>query len=171
MRKETLDISINAFNIASKDETRPAICSVHINEKDVVAIDGYAMAIQSHGDDFFKGKSILIHRDELAYLKITQKGSYFRADWTNEGLTINGKLVEHKNGTFPAYKRFIPSFEPTITIGLDAEILLSLAKALEHEKRNKKHVKHVKIEIKDNSTAFKVTINNGSVGVLMPVRV
>lgn len=178
LNRESIERIIKMLTHAvSHDETRHQLGNVQIvkvNDEQVLlsACDGHILSDVKLTDQALATASpCYIHRDQLAYLKLTFKdlGRHMLSlgvEVSQGKVTVNGREITNDCTSYPNLAQLRPSFEPSYTVGLNCELLLDLCKSLNGTKSQ-----IVKLEFnKDNISPIKVTANGNS-GVLMPCRV
>ena len=184
MSPETLQYIIKAFNACSDDITRQHINFIKVvnfgDRIEITATDGRMLSCVEVVDAEFakvlKGAQY-IHRDALPALKLllkTYKSNGVPVEQL-EGKNIrigNGTSVEsERDVTFPDTSHLKPTYpEDALTIGLNAELLFELAKALADESRSKSSRYQIKLTIKDKGSPILVEVGDNAEGLLMPVR-
>lgn len=195
--QELLERLVQLMNLASKDETRSHLCGVHLQsskEKNNLVLqvtDGHrAIREEVEVEDLDLSafpKGILIYRDALPVMKLAVKNRMVvlqllkeaRAFKTLCGTFIPFSPIEQHN--YPNLLNVMPRPKSVHKIGLNAQYILEIAKALGADKR----APNVCIEIdfsegtdKDgNPTLKQSTIKpvwvkaKGREACLMPVRV
>lgn len=187
MKTETLNSIVKAFNAASTDATRYALNHVSLKAKDgcviVEATDGHMLSSVKVEDadlaDQINNRHYLISPDQLSALKVVAKSFKRLSDIPTElvgndlvikafDLSVVIKTEKDLGVSYPKTEPLKPDFsnETTTIIGLNAELLLDLAKALTQHSRKPQ----IKLTIKDQFSPIKVEID-GSEGLLMPCRV
>lgn len=176
--KIVLERALEMIPISSDDATRYHMCGVYVEAvKEVVtlaATDGHMLLTKDIPAKCPAGK-FLIHRDEVAALKLVLKECKYMEEIectvTPEGgllLGLNIKAKISKATNYPDYKTVIPKEKGSVTIGLNAEYLLALAKGL-HEGGKMRNVSLTFNPEKPCDPLF-VGLGTGT-AVLMPVRV
>lgn len=162
---------------ASTEESRYTLRAVKfdVEGKRIMATDGHILAIvpcePAEGDH-----SSLIPLDAMKAIRTMERASKH----VPVQVTTNGKITakggggtsefEAMEGQFPNVDMVVPKDGAwTLTIGLDAELLYKLAKAI----TPKGEGLIVKLQIKDGQSSVKVTTSKleGAIGVIMPCRV
>lgn len=178
MNKETLAKIINAFNCASADPARYHLQCVQVTKTHIAAIDGHILSKVEHDDSALApicDGYILIHRDQLPYLKLVLKDHrklpmIFHVAVSSTAMLISNKLISLADAPrYPNIENLIPAQgrEKKYTIALDADLLVRLANALGNPKSN-----IVTLEFGDANDPIRVLQRDlpHAVGVLMPAR-
>lgn len=173
--------------VASSDATRYNITGVFFDgeRKCAVATNGHALAVKPLPDAQPHDEAAPIFPlGKIAELP-TAKKSRFAADWTLNEKGINeadpGESVKFVDGTFPQWQdadMSIRNREPVATVGISADLLLRLAKAIEAPSHDSKFVVQLDIyesEEGKNGLIFSRPIRvsggaNGGYGLIMPAR-
>lgn len=158
---------------AGKDELRYTLKAVKfdVEGKRIMATQGHILAIvpcEPSKDDH----SALIPLDAVKNIRAMQKRakSVPVEVHTNSKITAQGPgeqaEFEAMNGQFPNVDMVVPKDDAaTLTIGINAELLYQLARAI----TPKGESLIVKLQIKDAQSSVKVTSTlKGAVGVIMP---
>ncbi len=118
---------------ASKDLTRPNLTGVYLDvaKRRAVAMDGHMMAIVPA--DILDGEvSGLVGPEALKSIRKT--GMHGDASKPDAIALPNGSTAPRARLDFPPYEQVIPSYKPgdhnTITIGLNADLLAKLQRAI-----------------------------------------
>ena len=168
--------------IASKDATRYNICGVYFDEKNkaAVATNGHALAVKPYlpeEDINSPDCNTTLPNGKIAVLPKTAKASMFiNEKGINE---LNPKeSVSFTEGQYPDWSEVIKvriddetgePKKPIIKIGLSADTLLMLAKAIDAPSYNSKQI--VELEIFGEHDAIRVSGGrDGAWGVIMPAR-
>lgn len=196
MDKLTLTKIIDAFGVASKDETRPALSCVKLSpigetQVKVTACDGTMLSEYLATDQElcnamvnaskFRGiddaSPWFIARDALPILKLINKERIIPCV-DNVGNVEIGyptgiqlKLKTAKDLCFDKYPdvdSIYPKESETIEIGLNADLLQAVASALNESKKTN----GIKIQIRKSGDTYSpiVVLNGDSRGLVMPMR-
>ena len=168
--------------ICPKDELRPIINYVFINETEVAATDAHALAVldkqEMFGDTLKDVNNILIRSDH--WKLFTMEYEFITVDTHNQYISIirKGGIVdmcpyrdENSVGKFPNYSAIIPSYSSVNSvekIGVNPFLLQKLAQALSIKKQG------LKLRFDGESRAIYVTpISNdfNSKGIIMPLAI
>jgi DNA polymerase III sliding clamp (beta) subunit (PCNA family) len=177
MYKETLIKIINGFNSASPDPTRYHLQCVQITKTHIAATDGHILSKVEHNDAALAPLSdgyILIHKDQLPYLKLVLKDNRKMPIIIGVEVAANGMLISNKLVSLADELKY-PNIEPLIpkynkvqyTIALDSDLLSRLTDALGSSK-----TKVVKLQFGTANDPVIVTVTDqpNDIGVLMPAR-
>lgn len=185
MKTETIKAIIAMLPCASNDATRHHIAGVHIEragDKTILkATNGHMCVTRTIEDSSVPDGKFMIYRDQLAALKLVLKecGKYIdsvesegQANALVFGLTSKIK-AERLSIDFPNLDAITPNFEnagQAITIGLNAEYIYTLAKALKSDLKCTHTVSLTfNPEVKYSPVIIASPMTEG-VAVLMPVR-
>ena len=123
--------------LASKDFTRSHLCGVFVTRDKLRVTDGYKMSEESHSIEIIGNidEGFLIPRDALAVLKQFKRERHVEFKVSGNDLTIMSPntrcSVEVMRVSYPDFKAFMPKGEQPYTIGLNANYLKDIAKALD----------------------------------------
>jgi DNA polymerase III sliding clamp (beta) subunit (PCNA family) len=172
MHKDTLIQIIKMLeNVASDDNTRFQLSNVRIERKQMIATDGYIMAISPIEDPFFinDNDTFYIHRDELPYLKLVVNGlrcsPLVPSTIIDKSINIQGRTVTNDCANYPNYKQLIPNNITHHSVSFSPQLLLDLCKGLGMGKNRSCRLDFPA----DNKSPIKVTVDDNT-GVLMPMR-
>jgi len=183
---------------ASKDQTRPVL--THAELRETTRIDSDAGERVADGWELVTCDSYQLARVRLSVteeesrepltagpisseaLKAIEKTGSFRANSTIEpcnerGVPTGLSFARPDVGTFPNWDQLAPDVDPgAFSIGLDAELLYSLAQSLGAKQRGRCHVSLTFVTGKDGMPnalrpiTVKAKGNPDASGILMPVR-
>lgn len=190
MKTENLKTIIRQLDlVVSNDTTRPSLQKVRIKNIGgstfkLSACDGHILSQIVIDEPAFVGlDTTYINSDMAPILKAIVKLNKYgieNVSITENSIVIAGMTVTEFESRFPAIESVIPKYEKTVSIGIDAELLLSLVKGLSDSKKMQCRL-DVKLEETENGielaklNAILVKANgsnsNDSFGVIMPVRV
>jgi len=189
MRLNTLNkIILQLENTASHDETRFHINCVEVTKSAIVSTDGHVLAKVEHEDESLSRlDKAYVHREKLPYLKAVAKlykNALEVSSVVNEsGIYLDEKLITEKDDVrYPNWQQFVPSYSESVSIGLDADLLMSLVTAIkEGKKTNCKLTFQLNREVNKDGKELSVKLNTvspihvwtseKSIGVLMPCRI
>lgn len=190
MQNSTLQGIIQAFNAASNDATRYHINFVYLTAEGgrvrIRATEGHLLADFSTDDaetaKLIGDKTFAVSPDSLPGFKAIAKAYKNMPEVHCElgasnrlaigksdisGLIVEVKTDKEAGVECPDTRGIWPRYtEEPVQIGLNAEYLLSLLKAMREDKRQV----NVKLVIKDKSAPILVKVGNRE-GLLMPVRI
>lgn len=176
MKTKTLEKIIRMLEFsASKDETRPVLGCVLIEKNKLVTTDGHILSQCALDDDAFPSEcKILVHRDELPFLKLALKENKKRLDLfeykvEQNTLSISKRDVSYQTEfKFPNCEQITPKYtENDLVIGFNPALLLSLCQSMSDTKKERLVCK---ITIKNKDNAIRVVVGE-SEGLIMPVRI
>ena len=194
MKTETLKLIVNAFNTASRDETRLNLCGVLLEKKDnginIVGCDGHKLSVVNQIDDslleLIGDNKYFINRDDLKIIKLAIKAfgklSDIPAKLVGETIVIGMeslssfivslKTCKAQGITYPDYNQVIPRNESSYSsrISFNPEYLIEAYKAI---KATDARLDQVFLEINpgDKMAALIIkTSNKQGMAVLMPMR-
>jgi DNA polymerase III sliding clamp (beta) subunit (PCNA family) len=165
---------------ASDEESRYTLRAVKVDKenKRIMATDGHILAIVpcEIGDE---DHSTLIGLDSIKNIRAMQK----RAKAVPVEVKLNGKVTvtgvcesaeyEVVTGQFPNVDMVVPKVEDrTIVIGLNVNLLLRLAQAMQPEiGKHDPPILELRIKDGNSSVLVKCPKNPDAIGVIMPCRV
>lgn len=186
MEYNTLKCIINAFNVTSKDDTKYHICHVLLTAAGenvtIVATDGRCLSDVVVQDTdlaaLILDKKYLVHADSLDSLKSLAKqfkNSFVKSELDGETIVLKGtafnvkiETTESLNVEFPDYKAVYPKYDSEpLQFSFNAQYLFALAKALSDGPKDQT----ITFRVKDKLSPIKITMQDGKVGLLMPVRI
>ena len=141
----------------AQDETRPILQGICIDENNLIALDGYRLAIRKH--DELKINELIVHNSLITYykklkgtsnLKILDDDLYTTFEFDNFKIThskIQGKFIN--------YKSLLPKEYKTL-IRFDSKKLLSLLKSYKDIKIIKILIKKEKLIIQSSNSYMKI---------------
>jgi len=172
MKTITIDAdTLKMQTVASKCDSRPTVTGVHFDNGLKVSTDGKIIAVSKAGeseprDGIYKFSS---KKAKAGVSTITYSGD---GNTLTAGDGIHGTATQIEY-MYPSYRRVVPAVgREEITVVLDADLLLRLAKVLSTKDRACGHV--VYISINKNDVASQVTVtgsNPDMAGIIMPCRV
>ena len=175
LSNETVDRLIRMLTHAVSAETfRDALNHVRSiplkdNKVELTACDGHMLSqVIVEDEALFSAGESYMHRDQLPFLKIIKKQWKHGApaESIKGSLKVEGKeLLNQDKIQYPNIDQIKPKFDGTFEIGLNADLLLSLAETLKGAK-----LPIVHLVFKDSVSPIKV-FSGESEGCLMPVRI
>ncbi len=177
MNKTTLERIVKILDhLVSDDVTRHHLGHVavtKVNDEQVLlsACDGHILGdVKIADDDLAIAAPCFIHRDMLPFLRLTLKESprlanTIEAQVSPGSILINGRAITATDVNYPNLEAIRPKFEGAFQIAFDVELLMSLVKGLNGDKRHHAHL----VIGNDRLGPVKVFVGENQ-GVLMPIR-